>query len=122
MMDLWRDLPFAPAAGTVLCGLGEIPDGAGIEVAFGEGAEAFRVLLLRRGDRVWAYRNRCPHFSIPLNYEPQKFWTFDGDTLMCAHHSALFRFENGHCFDGPCAGSHLQSIGIKVDGEKIRVF
>jgi nitrite reductase/ring-hydroxylating ferredoxin subunit len=119
----WKALPFAPRPGTYLCTLEDVPDGAGIERVFGEGSDPFRVLLLRRGSNVWAYRNLCPHFSIPLNYEPQKFVTFDGEVLMCAHHTAFFRFDDGRCFDGPCEGAHLQPIDIEVmDGRDIRVL
>nr|WP_244106148.1 Rieske (2Fe-2S) protein [Paraburkholderia phenazinium] len=35
--------------------------------------------------------------------------------LMCAHHSALFRFEDGHCIEGPCAGANLDAIQVAVD-------
>jgi nitrite reductase/ring-hydroxylating ferredoxin subunit len=38
--------------------------------------------------------------------------------MMCAHHSALFRFEDGHCIEGPCEGARLTAVGIRVvDGE-----
>jgi nitrite reductase/ring-hydroxylating ferredoxin subunit len=90
----------------------DVPDGGGREVVRGEGAGAVPVLLLRRGPAVWAYRNLCPHFSLPLNYEPQSFHTYDGETVMCAHHSAMFRFEDGFCFDGPCAGASLDPLAI----------
>jgi len=38
---------------------------------------------------VVAYHNCCPHFSLPLNYEPDIFHIFDGEDLMCAHHTAM---------------------------------
>jgi nitrite reductase/ring-hydroxylating ferredoxin subunit len=34
---------------------------------------------------------------------------------MCAHHSALFRFEDGHCIEGPCAGASLDAVQVTVD-------
>jgi nitrite reductase/ring-hydroxylating ferredoxin subunit len=33
--------------------------------------------------------------------------------LMCSHHVAMFRLEDGECFDGPCRGSRLTSIAIQ---------
>jgi nitrite reductase/ring-hydroxylating ferredoxin subunit len=117
----WRQLPFAPAPGTPLCRLDEIADGSGHEVTFGAGHEPFRVLLLRRGDRVWAYLNRCPHFSLPLNYEPQQFVTLDAEVIMCAHHAAFFRFDDGACFDGPCTGASLEPIPLQRDGGALRI-
>lgn len=109
VMD-WHELPSAPEPGSALGNREDIPDGGGREVVFGQDKEACRILLLRRGESVWAYLNVCPHFSIPLNFEPQKFLTFDGEILMCAHHTAFFNFEDGHCFDGPCQGAHLTAV------------
>ena len=104
------------APGTLLCALFDIQDGGGRECTVGVGEAAVRVLLLRRGGDVWAYLNRCPHFSLPLNYEPDLFWTYDAASVMCAHHSAMFRFEDGVCYDGPCLGSALAAVAVRVDG------
>lgn len=110
----------APPAGTFLCALGDVPDGGGHEVAFGDGPVAFRILLLRHGEEVWAYRNLCPHFSLPLDYHPQTFVVCDeGETVMCAHHSSMFRFRDGTCFDGPSVGDRLDAVVIRREGERI---
>ena len=95
-----------------LCILDDVPDGGGLEAA----AE---VVVVRRGDNAWAYRNVCPHFSIPLNYEPNTFCAYGGELLMCAHHSAMFRFDDGVCVDGPCLGARLTSVPIRIEGRKI---
>ncbi|BAN48909.1 Rieske (2Fe-2S) protein [Metapseudomonas resinovorans] len=95
---------------TALCALEAIADGGALAV---EGADA-PLVLVRRGEEVWAYRNRCPHFSVPLDYRPGEFSTYRGQVLMCAHHSALFRFEDGHCIEGPCAGSRLEAVPVRV--------
>lgn len=102
----WQDHPDRPAEGTYLCGIEDIPDQRGFEICFGEGKENFKVLLLRQGSQVWSYVNFCPHFSLPLNYEPQTFVTLDG-LIMCAHHTAFFNFSDGRCVDGPCLGDGL---------------
>ncbi|RKE38377.1 nitrite reductase/ring-hydroxylating ferredoxin subunit [Paraburkholderia sp. BL23I1N1] len=81
------------------------------------GREAFAAT--RRGDEAWAYRNVCPHFSIALNYEPNTFWAYDAELLMCAHHSAMFRFEDGQCVDGPCQGAALTPVVIRIEQRKI---
>ncbi len=105
----WQDHPDKPAEGTRLCALADIPNEGGREVAFGEGRENFKLLLLRQGEMVWSYLNFCPHFSLPLNYEPQTFVTLDG-LVMCAHHTAFFNFFDGRCVDGPCVGDGLVSL------------
>jgi nitrite reductase/ring-hydroxylating ferredoxin subunit len=117
-MSDWRSLPFAPSPGSYLCRASDIPEGQGKEVVFGEGKDAFRVVVFRVGDKLLAYHNCCPHFSIPLNYEPDKFHTFDSELLMCAHHIAMFRLEDGYCYEGPCQGSRLTAIPTQLhEGE-----
>jgi nitrite reductase/ring-hydroxylating ferredoxin subunit len=108
-----RALPFAPPAGTRLCRPADVADGQGKEIVFGEGKDAFRIVLFRIRERILAYHNCCPHFSLPLNYEPDLFHVLDGGLLMCAHHAAMFRIEGGECFDGPCA--RLTPVGVALD-------
>lgn len=111
--------PQAPAEGTALCALADIPDGGACERAFGPEHQKLRILLLRRGGEVWGYINECPHFSVPLNFEPDVFCTYNGEILMCAHHSAMFRFEDGQCIDGPCLGQALRKAPIRVARETV---
>jgi len=107
----WRGLRFAPLSGTRLCAVADVSE-RGKEIVFGEGKDAFRIVLFRVGQRVLAYHNCCPHFSLPLNYEPELFHVLDGGVLMCAHHTAMFHLEDGECFDGPCMGARLTPIGL----------
>ena len=69
----WRGRPCAPDPGTELCALEEIPDGQARQFAFGDGPDTFRLLVLRSGEQVWGYINKCPHFGVPLNVEPDRF-------------------------------------------------
>lgn len=116
---IWHDHPCCPAPGTLLCEAAEIPDDGGREVVFGPEPDVLRLLLLRQGERVWAYENICPHFSLPLNYDPQVFVTLDG-LVMCAHHTAFFRFDDGRCVDGPCAGAGLTPVPVRcADGHVV---
>jgi len=112
----WRALPFAPLSGTRLCAAADVSE-RGKEIVFGEGKDAFRIVLFRVGQRVLAYHNCCPHFSLPLNYEPELFHVLAGGVLMCAHHTAMFRLEDGECFDGPCSGARLTPINLGLDAE-----
>ena len=98
-----------------------MPDGQGKEIVFGEGRDVFRVVVIRLGTRLVAFHNCCPHFSLPLNYEPDRFHVFDGDMLMCAHHTAIFRLADGRCVDGPCAGAQLTPIAIATDAGDVRI-
>ncbi|AMR82056.1 Rieske (2Fe-2S) protein [Cupriavidus nantongensis] len=99
----------------LLCRLDAVPDGGACVASTGRSDD---VVVVRRGQRAWAYLNRCPHFSVCLDYEPGDVLTYDAQVLMCAHHSALFRFEDGHCIEGPCAGAALTPVAVQVvDGE-----
>ncbi|MFM7632808.1 MAG: Rieske 2Fe-2S domain-containing protein [Betaproteobacteria bacterium] len=114
----WQQHPDRPADGTPLCRIDDIPDQNGREVCFGAGKENFKVLLLRQGEQVWTYVNFCPHFSLPLNYEPQTFVTLDG-LIMCAHHTAFFNFNDGRCVDGPCIGDGLVALPSYVQDDLV---
>ncbi|WP_256660950.1 Rieske 2Fe-2S domain-containing protein [Pseudomonas sp. DY-1] len=99
---------------SLLCTLDAIVDGGALAVECMLEGRAHPLVLVRRGEEVWGYRNRCPHFSVPLDFRPGEFSTYRGQVLMCAHHSALFRFEDGHCIEGPCAGSRLEAVPVRV--------
>ncbi|MDH4654681.1 Rieske 2Fe-2S domain-containing protein [Pseudomonas sp. JS3066] len=99
---------------SALCTLDAIIDGGALAVECMLEGRAHPLVLVRRGEEVWGYRNRCPHFSVPLDFRPGEFSTYRGQVLMCAHHSALFRFEDGHCIEGPCAGSRLEAVPVRV--------
>jgi len=114
----WEEHPDRPAQGTRLCAVEDIPDQGGREVSFGASKENFRILLLRSGRDVWSYVNFCPHFSLPLNYDPQRFVTLDG-LVMCAHHTAFFNFHDGRCVDGPCLGAGLIPLPIFRRGDDL---
>ncbi len=102
-----------------LCRIEDVPDGGALAV--GQSGTEAGVVVVRRGERVWAYRNRCPHFSVPLDFDPGLVITYEAQVIMCAHHSALFRFEDGLCIDGPCAGACLDAVAVKLaDGKVMR--
>jgi nitrite reductase/ring-hydroxylating ferredoxin subunit len=96
-----------------LCRVDEIPDGGARVVPGGD--DKVGIILVRRQNEVWAYRNVCPHFSIRLDYTPGTIHTYRAKVLMCAHHSALFRFEDGLCIDGPCAKASLDAVPVYID-------
>ena len=74
--------------------------------------------VVRKGEAVAAYVNRCPHAGHPLNLRPDRFFTPDESLLMCNSHGALFDIDTGRCVAGPCSGKALTPIPIRVeDGE-----
>ena len=99
-----------------VCRLDEIPDGGakGLVVPDPDGPP-LRVIVLRSGGEVSAYRNRCPHRGTPLDLRPDDFLDRDGRHLVCSTHGALFRREDGYCIAGPCAGDSLEPVAVRVE-------
>jgi len=113
--DAWALRPFAPAPGTVLAPLAEIPDGGAKGFSFGLGLNIWRMLVLRRGAALYGYLNLCPHYSMPLNHRENEFMSRDGTKIMCRQHLALFRVEDGACLDGACDGRSLDPVPLRVE-------
>jgi nitrite reductase/ring-hydroxylating ferredoxin subunit len=123
MSPSWRDRPNAPASGTPLCTLDEVPGDNGLERVFGAGDRAFRVVLFKVGDGAGglrAYVNECPHVNIPYEFSADVFCVYEIEgrrDLMCAHHTAMFHLDDGRCYDGPCKGERLIAVDVDVDVE-----
>jgi nitrite reductase/ring-hydroxylating ferredoxin subunit len=75
--------------------------------------------VIRQGERVYGYLNRCPHTGGPLDWVPGRFLSAEGDLVQCSTHGALFRIEDGYCVLGPCAGASLTVVPLKRDGDDI---
>jgi nitrite reductase/ring-hydroxylating ferredoxin subunit len=102
-----------------LCRLNDLPDGGASALDLGTEAQPDPVIVLRQGDRVFAYRNECPHTGRRLDWAPGKF-LIDGNQLICAAHGACFYIESGRCFAGPARGDALASVAVEVvDGDVI---
>ena len=54
------------------------------------------VLLVRRGDRVFAMADTCSHFGGPLSEGK-----LVGDSIVCPYHSSRFALEDGRVMNGP---------------------
>ena len=93
----------------------------------GEGAsrgfvlDELRLLVVRREGRVYAYKNRCPHRGVSLEWQPDQFLDSSASLIQCATHSALFLIESGECVAGPCAGQFLTALDCREDSQGIRI-
>jgi nitrite reductase/ring-hydroxylating ferredoxin subunit/uncharacterized membrane protein len=54
------------------------------------------ILLVRRGDRLFAMAETCSHFSGPLSEGK-----LEGDTVVCPYHFSRFALDDGRVLDGP---------------------
>jgi nitrite reductase/ring-hydroxylating ferredoxin subunit len=105
-----------------LCSIDDIadPGSRGFDIDTGE-AMPLRLFVVRKGDVLAAYRNRCPHTGAPLEWQPHQFLDIDNSFIQCAIHGALFRPDDGYCLRGPCVGQSLEPLEVSLDGNRLRV-
>ncbi len=103
----------------VLCALSELDRLGTKAFSVGSGPWPLRGFLVRQGDQVFAYVNRCPHAGHPLNMRPDEFLSVDRRYILCNSHGALFEIANGACVAGPCAGRSLTPLPVRVAGELV---
>ena len=101
-----------------LCPLSELVEGEcrGIHASASAYAD---VILLRRNDQLYAYRNCCPHSAAPMEDGPNEFLDYTGHYIRCALHGALFRITDGYCIEGPCRGRSLEPLTLQVENDII---
>ena len=97
-----------------VCELAEIEDPGCREFSIGDGDWPFKGFVVRRGERVFAYQNRCPHAGHPLNWSANRFLTPDRLAIICASHGAMFAIDDGACLGGPCNGKPLPAVAVEV--------
>ncbi|MCU0976910.1 MAG: Rieske (2Fe-2S) protein [Steroidobacteraceae bacterium] len=102
--------------GRVICALHDLAERPCRAFTLGAGPWPLSGFVVRRGDTIHAYRNRCPHAGHPLNLKPHDFLTPDRSLIVCFSHGALFEIATGYCVDGPCAGQSLEALPVEVIG------
>jgi len=73
------------------------------------------ILLVRRGERLFAMAETCSHFSGPLSEGK-----LDGDSIVCPYHASRFALEDGRVLNGPAV--HPQPcLEVRVCNGQIEV-
>jgi nitrite reductase/ring-hydroxylating ferredoxin subunit len=88
------------------------------------GSRAFAVdgtdgFLVRRGDLVRAYVDKCPHIGAPLAWSQDTYLDAEGELIQCAMHGALFLPDSGECVHGPCIGQGLTPVPIRIQDGRV---
>ena len=110
--------PAQPGPGERLCAVADIGDPGAKGFVFRNGDALFAGFLVRRGETLVGYIDRCPHAGTPLALIRDRYLTREGDLILCTTHGAVFRPEDGLCVAGPCEGRSLWPWAIEVvDGE-----
>lgn len=104
---------------TVVCQLGELLDSESRGLTLCLNEQLRDVFIVRKGQQVYAYLNSCPHTGGPLDWVPDQFLSLDRNYIQCATHNALFRFNDGYCVSGPCAGARLTSVPVVIDDGEV---
>lgn len=94
-------------AGINLGPLDLIADGGSRNYVLQIGDKRFHGFVVRRGQAVFGYVDRCPHQGLPLAQVLDQYLTPDGGLIACSWHGAVFTVEEGDCVGGPCAGARL---------------
>jgi nitrite reductase/ring-hydroxylating ferredoxin subunit len=120
----WPDLPGAPAVGTPVGELLSFVDGQATMVsvpAATPGAPEFKLLVLRQGDQVHAFANRCAHFGVPLAAKVEQLISTPLKSLTCNVHYARYAWATGACEAGECDGEALIAVPLDQDNGLLRI-
>ena len=98
----------------VVCRLTDIGRDGARAFAIGGEERLLRGFVVRVGEAVYGYVNRCPHAGHPLDLLPGRFLTPDTTLILCSSHGALFEKRTGYCVAGPCAGRALTPVALEI--------
>jgi len=105
---------WATPPGVRLGPVAAVPDGGARGFVLQLRAGRFHGFVVRRGDDVRGYADRCPHAGVPLAQRLDDYLTPDGARIQCSWHGALFEVGDGRCVGGPCVGQHLTPWPVRV--------
>jgi nitrite reductase/ring-hydroxylating ferredoxin subunit len=102
-----------------LCTVAELVATGCREFCLGGGDWPLRGFVVRAGESVRAYVNRCPHQLYRLSFLPDDLLTDDRRYILCAMHDALFEKDTGLCISGPCLGRSLSALPIEIESGRV---
>lgn len=120
MTDAAAGRVWATPAGVNLGPLDLIKDGGARNYVLQIGDKRFHGFVVRKGEAVFGYVDRCPHAGLPLAQQLDHYLTPDGGLIACSWHGAVFTVEAGACVGGPCVGAKLAPW--PVEAREGRVF
>ena len=79
----------------------------------------FRLLVLRSGMECFGYENSCPHFGVALAERDDQLIIRPHVSVSCNTHYARFRWQDGYCESGDCAGESLKPVPLQLDSGQV---
>ena len=73
------------------------------------------LVVVRRGDLVWALKETCSHAGGPLSQG-----TLDGYNIICPWHGSAFRLSDGAVRHGPATARQV-AYRARISGEQVEV-
>ncbi len=104
---------------TFLVRLDALADGGAIVVDVDRAGARLSLILTRSGDRIAAFRNKCPHAGYPLQRADGRVLVQEKRYMICGAHGASFTLTDGACAGGPCNGDGLERVEIDVHNGEI---
>jgi nitrite reductase/ring-hydroxylating ferredoxin subunit len=104
----------ATPAGVTLAPLDAVVDGKARNFVLQLRAGRFHGFVVRRGETVAGFVDRCPHMGVPLAQVLDDYLAPSGDLIACSWHGALFEIDGGRCVGGPCIGASLIAWPVAV--------
>jgi nitrite reductase/ring-hydroxylating ferredoxin subunit len=77
------------------------------------------LLIMKRGESVFIYENKCPHILDTLDPEGGSVASPDGLLIHCQRHGAEFLSDTGECVSGPCLGESLIPVAFTLSSGDI---
>jgi nitrite reductase/ring-hydroxylating ferredoxin subunit len=108
-------------AGTVVANVAGLPDGEARGFSLTDDPWPQQGLVVRVGDELHVYVNRCPHALRYLNFRPDQFLSGDGTLIQCTAHGALFEKDTGLCIAGPCLDESLRRLPVARVADELRL-
>ncbi len=107
-------------AGVTLCALADLPNPGARNFVLQIGERYFHGFVVRSGETVSGYVDRCPHMGLPLAQTLDDYLTPDGTLIACSWHGALFQSGDGLCVGGPCQGQRLTPWPVELAGGLVK--
>jgi nitrite reductase/ring-hydroxylating ferredoxin subunit len=108
-----NDFPFARRAKefTAVLPAADLPEAKPTKTMLGTTA----LVVVRRGDVVFALKETCSHAGGPLSQGELK-----GDSIVCPWHGSTFRLADGAVRHGP-AGTRQPAYRARISGDQVEV-